>query len=307
MDLALLVAPIAADLGEEIGSHVYWGNAPEAGALYSGVLHIDTVISTLAVMAILIGAALYLRSRITSGVPGPLQNALEAVIGYIDDAAGDQVGPKRRASIAPLAVTLALFIAISNWIGLVPTGGLFKSPTADLNTTLALALVTVGWVQFSSIKSRGLGGYFGHFFKPFKLLAPINVIEEDRQAYHPGLPTFRQHRRRRDHAGGDRQPARRVADGTDPQPALGGLQPVRRRRPGLHLHDALHRLLWHRHGAGGALNPSSGTRKAVNGPRRIGRSPRPSAPARAVPARGGRGAMRAPALRLRVTFHRYSM
>jgi F-type H+-transporting ATPase subunit a len=54
----------------------------------------------------------------------------------------------------------------------------FTSPTADLNSTLALALVTFILVEYYAFRNRGALGFFKHFLEPFPFLAPINLIEE---------------------------------------------------------------------------------------------------------------------------------
>jgi F-type H+-transporting ATPase subunit a len=169
--------PVVADISTEIGKHWSLGGPLTAGALIGNVLHIDTMISTVVIALIIIALALYVRSRLTEGVPGPWQNLLELVIDFITDTAKGQIGEERAQQIAPLAVTLALFIFLSNMLGLIPTSGYLHSPTADWNTTLALALVVMAYVEINSLRVRGLGKFFKHFVQP-PLLSPILVIEE---------------------------------------------------------------------------------------------------------------------------------
>jgi F-type H+-transporting ATPase subunit a len=54
----------------------------------------------------------------------------------------------------------------------------FTSPTNDINTTLALALVVIAFVHCLGVKNQGLLSYLKHFFKPSILMFPINVVEE---------------------------------------------------------------------------------------------------------------------------------
>lgn len=79
----------------------------------------------------------------------------------------------------PLLASLFFFILIQNWFGLLPAVGsllikidhshqhifipLLRGNTADLNTTLALALISVSFSQFVGIKNLGLIGYFSKF------------------------------------------------------------------------------------------------------------------------------------------------
>lgn len=167
-----VAVPLLGDIGEEIGKHLILGKPPEPGALIANVLHLDTMASTLVVMVLLIAMSLYLRSRITSGVPGGLQNALEIAVDFIVSTANDLIGEARARIVAPLAVSLGMFILVSNWLGLLPTGGRLKSPTADMNTTFALSIIVMLYIWFSAIRARGLGSWL------FSWLNPLTIIEE---------------------------------------------------------------------------------------------------------------------------------
>ena len=101
--------------------------------------------------------------------------------------------------VVPLAVTLFLFILIANWLELIPTEHWLVSPSADINMTLALALLVVFWVHFAHIKQRGLGAYFKHYAQPYAGADPADGARGDRQAVHAGPASLRQHLRRRDH------------------------------------------------------------------------------------------------------------
>lgn len=85
------------------------------------------------------------------------------------------VAGHRAVSFFPYVATFFLFILLSNVSGLVPGVGtiglkehgalipFFRAPTADLNTTLALALVSVGLVQYHGLKTFGTR-YLSKFF-----------------------------------------------------------------------------------------------------------------------------------------------
>ncbi len=145
-------------------STVRWGWA---------VFNADTLFNTVLVCALLLIFALVLRLQLHSGVPSPLQNATEAVVEFIGGLVQTSMAG-RGINLAPLAITLFVFLLIANWIGLIPK---LKSPTNDWNTTLSLALMTFLLVQFYSIRKRGLGGFLKHFFlqPPY---FPLSVIDE---------------------------------------------------------------------------------------------------------------------------------
>jgi F-type H+-transporting ATPase subunit a len=84
----------------------------------------------------------------------------------------------------PFVGTLFLFIFVSNWSGaLVPwklihlPSGELAAPTSDINTTVALALLTSLAYFYAGLKKRGLG-YFLKYIEPTPILLPINILED---------------------------------------------------------------------------------------------------------------------------------
>ena len=70
---------------------------------------------------------------------------------------------------------LMIFLVVANLWGL--TG--LRAPTADLNTTFALSLLTFVMIHSFSIKKNGVGGWVkGTFLSPVALMAPLNLISE---------------------------------------------------------------------------------------------------------------------------------
>ena len=74
----------------------------------------------------------------------------------------------------PLVSTIFITSVISNLVGLL---GLW-SPTADLMTELAWALVVFVLITYHKIKASGIGGYLKGFLDPIFVMAPINVMSE---------------------------------------------------------------------------------------------------------------------------------
>lgn len=101
------------------------------------------------------------------------------------DTTVEVIGDKKIAKkIVPLAVTLVFFFAINNWLGLLPIVGsitydhipLLRGAAADLNTTLGLAVVSMGTAQLWAIKRRGFFKNLGRYFaNPFK--SPLHAFE----------------------------------------------------------------------------------------------------------------------------------
>ena len=132
----------------------------------------EHVTYTWLVMLILIVLALIV-SRGIKLIPGTAQNVMESVIGGIEDLIEETMGPKGKAYF-PLIATLALFILVSNLIGLVP--GLYP-PTANLNTNAAMALTVFVMTHIVGFKEHGFS-YLKHFMGPVLALAPLIFIIE---------------------------------------------------------------------------------------------------------------------------------
>jgi F-type H+-transporting ATPase subunit a len=152
--------------GHEIGSHKL---AHFAGLTFN----MDTLTMTWLTMAIVIIFAV-IATRRAALVPRGWQNFLEMAVTALLDQIDNTMGPKGR-KMAPLIITLFLFLVVGNELGLVPG---FTSPTNDINTTLGLALMVVILVHIIGIREKGAGRYIKHFFEPYIPFVIINIIEE---------------------------------------------------------------------------------------------------------------------------------
>jgi F-type H+-transporting ATPase subunit a len=119
-------------------------------------------------MAILIGLSLAARFSLKKTSPTGVQNLLETVVSGLENFIVDIMGPEGRHYLS-LIGTLFLFILVCNLEGLIPG---FDSPTANINTTLALALVTFAATHYIGIKRYGFK-YIKHFMGPMWALAPL--------------------------------------------------------------------------------------------------------------------------------------
>lgn len=130
------------------------------------------VIHSWFIMLLLIIGALILARGIRL-VPKKGQNALELIIGGLEDFMVDITGPEGR-SFFPFIATIFLYILVANLLGLVPG---FFSPTANLNTTLSMAICTFVLTHYIGIKFHG-AKYIRHFLGPIWALAPLMLIIE---------------------------------------------------------------------------------------------------------------------------------
>lgn len=146
---------------------------PETAFAVGPVRVADTVVDTWIVMAaiVLVGflATRRLRLRPTAG-----QELIEAAWTAIENAIR-QIVPVEPGLVVPVLGTLWIFIGFANLAGLVPG---VKTPTADLNTTAALALVSYAMTHVVGIAARGPRRYLAHYAEPTWVLLPFTLIAE---------------------------------------------------------------------------------------------------------------------------------
>jgi F-type H+-transporting ATPase subunit a len=124
----------------------------------------DTVVYTWLIMAGIILLVLILKLI----KPNFLEYILESIISILDDAMDvDDLHP-----YIPLLGTLMIFSFMANMASIIPG---MKSPTADLNTTVALSLIIVFSVHVYGMKKKGFWKYWKEFSSPIFLL-PIELI-----------------------------------------------------------------------------------------------------------------------------------
>ncbi len=110
-----------------------------------------------------------LGTRVLRPVPGPLQNFVEVVIEAFYGLLDQMIGHQGRQFL-PLIGTAGLFILTSNLLGNLPG---FQPPTANWNTTVALAVTMFLSYNYFGIRKHGLLNYLKHFCGPIWWLAPL--------------------------------------------------------------------------------------------------------------------------------------
>jgi F-type H+-transporting ATPase subunit a len=160
----------------EVGKHLYW----QLGAYK---VHGQVFIVTWLVMATLLIIA-SLGTRNLNRTPKTFQNFIEYVLEFLQDIAKNQIGEHEYRPWVPYIATIFLFILGSNWAGaLIPwkliqlPSGELAAPTNDINTTVALSLLTSLAYFYAGLRKNGLG-YFSRYIEPTPVLLPINILED---------------------------------------------------------------------------------------------------------------------------------
>ncbi len=113
-------------------------------------------------------------------IPKGLTNALEILVVFIrDQVSVAALGPELGRTLAPLFCNFFFFILTLNIMGLIPV---FAGATANLSVTVALGLVTLGFMVFGAIYKNGFKGFMRAFMPPgvpapiLVLLVPIEMV-----------------------------------------------------------------------------------------------------------------------------------
>jgi len=142
----------------------------------------ENVIFSLLVVVIL-STIVRLAQRNPKLVPGKLQCAIEMVVEALENFVIGILGPRGKQFV-PFLGTLFMYILFMNLFGLIP---LMKSPTASVNTTVALAICVFLYVQWTGIRKNGPLGYIHHLLGQPRdvmgwvltpLMLPLHILEE---------------------------------------------------------------------------------------------------------------------------------
>ncbi|NWL79540.1 F0F1 ATP synthase subunit A [Pseudomonas taiwanensis] len=181
-----------------------WGfahTAEQAKEMGFWAFHVDTLGWSIGLGLLFVLLFRMAAKKATSGIPGGLQNLVEVMVDFVDSNVKDTFHG-RNPLIAPLALTIFVWIFLMNAIDLIPvdwipmvaakiTGNehlFFRAvPTTDPNATLGMAFSVFGLIIFYSIKVKGIGGFLGELtLHPFSsknifvqiLLIPVNFLLE---------------------------------------------------------------------------------------------------------------------------------
>jgi F-type H+-transporting ATPase subunit a len=159
----------------------------------------NSVFTTFIVSALFITFALIFKFKKLQTIPGAksLQNVTEALLEGFLNFYASIVGEKRAKRYFPILTTVFFFILVSSWFGLLPGVGplgikeihdgeavlvpLFRAPTADLNTTIALAIIAFFFIQTEGLKALKFNyiGKFINFKNPiFTFVGFLELIGE---------------------------------------------------------------------------------------------------------------------------------
>jgi len=172
-----------------------------------GPIHIDSVFYSVFMAFVFLLTFYAFARKASAGTPGKGQSFIEMIIEFVDEQVKDTYHGSSK-TIAPLALTIFIWVFLMNFMDLLPVDMLPKAgemmnikymrvvPSADLNITFGLSITVFLLILYYSIKIKGLGGFakelafqpFGKAMLPFNLL--LKVIEEIAKPISLGLRLF---------------------------------------------------------------------------------------------------------------------
>jgi len=153
-------------------------------------LHLDTLFFSVALGVLMIVISQRLGRNLVTGTPSGFQNFVETIIDFVSGQVKDTF-PGHNPVIAPLALTIFVWVWLMNFMDLIPVDllpaiasgvlgieYLKVVPTTDLNTTLAMSLTVFALIIYYNFKVKGAMGYLKMFlFHPFgKFFVPVNIV-----------------------------------------------------------------------------------------------------------------------------------
>lgn len=171
-----------------------WGfahTAAEAKAMGFWAIHVDTMFWSIALGGLFLWLFRKAALKASSDVPSGWLNFVEMTIEFIDNNVRGSFSAKNDM-IAPMALTLFVWILLMNCMDLVPVDWLPELakllgihymkvvPTTDPNATFGMSLSVFVLMLYYSFKCKGAGGFFAELaFQPFpKWMFPINLFLE---------------------------------------------------------------------------------------------------------------------------------
>jgi F-type H+-transporting ATPase subunit a len=155
--------------------------------------HIDSLLFSVGLGFLFLFVFYKVGKKATTGVPGKLQCVVEMMIEFVDTSVKDTFHGRSQV-IAPLALTIFVWIFLMNFMDLIPVDFIPEAakqllgvpylkvvPTTDLNITFGLSLSVLVLIVFYSIKIKGMGGFVKELtMQPFNHWAfiPVNFLLE---------------------------------------------------------------------------------------------------------------------------------
>ena len=142
-----------------------------------GSFRVSTTVTTSWLIIAVLAVTSYFLTRNLKKVPTSkvqifLEYAVTTLLNLVKSTMGEEA-VKKMPNMVPYRGSLFIFFVCSNLIGLLG----FRSPTTDLDTTVAFSLITVFLIYYSGVKAKGIA-YFKGLAEPVVIMLPMNIVSE---------------------------------------------------------------------------------------------------------------------------------
>lgn len=132
----------------------------------------ESIVVTWILMAVLILFAFIMTRNLKVHNISKRQAVIELIVTKITGMVEGMVGEDGKRYVTYLA-TVLIYVVIANICGIFG----FKSPTKDLNVTIALAVMSIILIEYAGIHRKGVEKWLHSFIEPVPIIAPINILE----------------------------------------------------------------------------------------------------------------------------------
>lgn len=170
-------------------------------------IHLDTLIISWILGLFFLGLFYMAARRVTSGIPGGLQNFVEVIVEFVNQQVKD-IYHGKSDWIAPLALSIFVWVFLMNFMDLLPVDLLPRAaslvgihylkvvPTTDPNLTLGMSISVFLMTIYYNLKNKGAIGFtkeifcapFGPWFFPFNVM--LRIVDELAKPISLGLRLF---------------------------------------------------------------------------------------------------------------------
>ena len=155
----------------DISGAKIFARIPTGIPILGDILITETIVVSWIVMLIITGLCIFLtRKKISKR-----QAIAEMIVEAATNLVRNNTGGTKFDSLIPFVSTIFATSIVSNLISLIP---IFRSPTADLSTEAAWAIVVFAMITANKIKAGGVLGYLKGFTEPIPVMTPFNMLSE---------------------------------------------------------------------------------------------------------------------------------
>ncbi len=159
----------------DISGAKIFARIPTGIPVLGDILISETVVVSWIVMLIITGLCIFLTRNLKVENISKRQAVAEMIVEAANNLVRGNTGGTKFDGLIPFVSTIFAMSIVSNLISLIP---IFRSPTADLSTEAAWAIVVFIMITANKIKAGGVLGYMKGFTEPIPVMTPFNILSE---------------------------------------------------------------------------------------------------------------------------------